>query len=379
MMENNPTENTESDIDETELLAKYEERLEELETENDNLRQRLDDLEETVMPVSPSPQADEDADEAGATITRRGTLASLAGVGVLGAAATGSASAQQGTAMEVGGSYSANIEPGRMLDLENTAGSGQALGIRSSVNSGSGSAIRANNKASSNAAIAVRGDTQSSGGTAIIGNATSSSGTTKGLRGQVFSPDGIGLSGESRASSGSPIGVRGSAENAGGVAVLGLNVATSGDAVGVEGRTDSPDGYGLYTPDDCKIDGDLQVQGTKNFVQAVDTPSGAKEVVYTAVESGTPRTEATDVAELSDGRTEIELPDHFAMVTSEDEHLSVQVTPYADEEAKPQVVECSTDRIIVEDFSDGAREYTFAYTVKGVREGFEDREVVQDS
>lgn len=40
-----------------------------------------------------------------------------------------------------------------------------------------------------------------------------------------------------------------------GTGVLGHNTATSGTAHGVEGVTDSPDGYGLLTPDDAKIDG----------------------------------------------------------------------------------------------------------------------------
>ena len=66
------------------------------------------------------------------------------------------------------------------------------------------------------------------------------------------------------------------------------------------------------------------------------------------------------------------------MVTNEDEQLTVQITPYADEEVHPQVVDRSTDRIVVEDFGDENVEYSFAYTVKGVRRGFEDKEVLRD-
>ena len=65
--------------------------------------------------------------------------------------------------------------------------------------------------------------------------------------------------------------------------------------------------------------------------------------------------------------------------SSDDERLAVQVTPYCDEPVRPQVTDRSTDRIVVKDFSDGPDEYNFAYTVKGVRQGFEDQQVVSDS
>ena len=81
---------------------------------------------------------------------------------------------------------------------------------------------------------------------------------------------------------------------------------------------------------------------------------------------------------MEDGRAVIDLPDHFQMVTSEEEPLAVQVTPYANEEVNPQVVEQSLDRIVVEDFSDTDYDYTIAFTVKGVRKGFEDKEIILD-
>ena len=37
--------------------------------------------------------------------------------------------------------------------------------------------------------------------------------------------------------------------------VLGYNQTGSGTTYGVLGRVDSPSGYGLYTPDDAKVDG----------------------------------------------------------------------------------------------------------------------------
>lgn len=67
------------------------------------------------------------------------------------------------------------------------------------------------------------------------------------------------------------------------------------------------------------------------------------------------------------------------MVTSQDEPLSVQVTPQATEKVHPQVVERSTDRIVIEDFSEGPDNYQVSYTVKGVRQGFEQSDIIQDT
>jgi len=133
----------------------------------------------------------------------------------------------------------------------------------------------------------------------------------------------------------------------------------------------------LEVKNDTVIEGDFDVQGNKNFVQPVETDDGEKEVVYTASEAAEARTEASGVATLEDGRAVIELPDHFAWVTSDDEPLVVQTTPYASEPVQPQVTERSTDRIVIEDFA-GVDEYEVAYTVKGTRAGYEDKQVVRE-
>ena len=122
--------------------------------------------------------------------------------------------------------------------------------------------------------------------------------------------------------------------------------------------------------------GDVEAQGAKNFVETVDTDDGEKEVVYTATESGTAHTEESGVAELDDGRAEIDLPEHFEMVTDGNEPLVVQTTPYGGSSGL-KVVERSTKRLVVEDL-DGEGDYEFAYTVKGTRDGYADKEVVRE-
>ncbi len=154
---------------------------------------------------------------------------------------------------------------------------------------------------------------------------------------------------------------------------LGAELDTNGNAL-----KDSDDDQVLVTSD-VRIEGDVQVTGTKNFIQAVEEQAGPRNIAYTAVEAGKVRTEATDVADLEDGRVEIDLPDHFGMVTSNEEQLCVQITPFAHEPVQPQVVERNLDRIVIEDFGDGPDEYAISYTVKGVREGFEDTAVVRDT
>jgi hypothetical protein len=128
---------------------------------------------------------------------------------------------------------------------------------------------------------------------------------------------------------------------------------------------------------DVDVSNDLNVSGNKNFVQSVDTDNGEKEVVYTSSEADESLTETVGVAQLEDGRVEIELPDHFGWVTSEDEPLHVQTTPYATETSGLAVVERSIDRIVVEDI-DGEGDYEFSYTVKGTRAGHEDKQVVRE-
>jgi hypothetical protein len=123
--------------------------------------------------------------------------------------------------------------------------------------------------------------------------------------------------------------------------------------------------------------GDIKAEGSKDFVETVDTEDGEKEVHYTATESGTPHTEVSGVAELDDGRVEVELPEHFEMVTSDDEPLVVDTTPYSTDSSGLAAVERSTDRLVVEDL-DGDGDYEFAYTVKGTRDGYEDKQVVRE-
>jgi hypothetical protein len=312
---------------------------------------------------------------------RRSVIAGLTGLGLLGV--SGSAQADSDvdalqTAMEFGGSYSGSTPNGYGLELEETTSDGSfTTGLQAFQNSSSGAALFGRAESSTGNASGVVGRSNAANGRGIIGRATNTSGNTIGLLGIADSSQGTGLQGEARSSSGGTVGLRGVCASPGGDAVRAEHQASSGTTYAVRGQVASPDGYGLYTPDDAKIDGNLEVGGTKHFVQAVETPSGTQEVAYTAVEAGKARTEVSDIVELVDGKAVIELPDHFQMVTSKDEPLTVQITPYAKQQVHPQVVDQSIDEIVVKDFGDGPDEYTISYTAKGIREGFEDEEIVR--
>ena len=119
-------------------------------------------------------------------------------------------------------------------------------------------------------------------------------------------------------------------------------------------------------------DGDLHVEGTKQFVTTVSTATGTQEISYTAIEAGIPRTEISGITVMKDAEVTITLPSHFAMVTSEHAPLIVQITPYATELVHPQVTDRSLSQIVIEDPSHPGETYEIGYTIKGVRAGYEE-------
>lgn len=249
-------------------------------------------------------------------------------------------------------------------------------------------------------------DDSADGVTAVDGRATADSGQTTGLRGESTSPDGRGVYGANLSTgSGTQRGVRGEVSDTDSRAVEGLNTSDSGsDAYGVWGESQSDDGKGVvgfvnnpdstdesyaiwgfnsgdgyagYFTQDVYVGGDFQVVGAKSFAHPVETADGAKEIRYKAREAPVSQTEVTDVGRLVDGRAEIDLPEHFALVTSQQAPLKVQTTPHSADSDGLAVTERSPERIVVEDRS-GSGSYEFTYTVTGVRDGHEDEAVVVD-
>lgn len=124
--------------------------------------------------------------------------------------------------------------------------------------------------------------------------------------------------------------------------------------------------------DGLLVGGDMEVSGDKNFVH----PAGDSEVVYSSQESGRARTvwdEANVV--LSGGADRVALPDHFRTVTAGSEPLTVQVTPRGTPVSVAVAEKSLEDGIDV--VTDSDEDVTVDITVKGVREGYEDKTIVR--
>ncbi|MCK4271625.1 hypothetical protein KAX22_03185 [bacterium] len=131
--------------------------------------------------------------------------------------------------------------------------------------------------------------------------------------------------------------------------------------------------YDTYVGGDLDVSGNFTVTGTKSFVQE-DPTDPSKAIVYACLEGPEAGTYQRGTGRLVGGRATIELPDHFAKVTANDD-LTIHLTPVG-QWLQLYVVEKSPSRIVVAEASghDGA----FDYLVQGIRKGYEDYQVVRD-
>ena len=127
------------------------------------------------------------------------------------------------------------------------------------------------------------------------------------------------------------------------------------------------------------IGGDLYVSGNKNFIQPHPTDT-TKMIRYICIEAGEAMTMVRGLSATSGGSVEIALPEHFGLVTSADAPLTVQLTP----ENAPVVLyvaKKSKESISVVMKPVDFNEYgdaPFAWQVCGVRDGFENEEIIVD-
>jgi hypothetical protein len=126
-------------------------------------------------------------------------------------------------------------------------------------------------------------------------------------------------------------------------------------------------------PAGLAVGGSLQVSGTKSFVQSHPTDP-AKEIVYVSLEGPEAGTYIRGTAKLVNGEAVINLPEHFSLVTNDD-GLTVQLTPLG-EWLQLYIVQKSTKQIIVREAS--GKSGQFDYLVQGIREGFENHQVIRD-
>lgn len=125
------------------------------------------------------------------------------------------------------------------------------------------------------------------------------------------------------------------------------------------------------------IGGSLGVSGNKSFLQLHPTDT-AKFIQYFAMESGEALTVAQGVARTVNGEATVALPEHFSLVTNKNEPITVALTP----EGAPVLLyakQKSTKEIVVAMAAADLKKYKdvdFSYQVTGVRDGFENQEIV---
>lgn len=120
------------------------------------------------------------------------------------------------------------------------------------------------------------------------------------------------------------------------------------------------------------VNRDLEVKGVKFFVQPHPTDP-TKEITYASLEGPEVGTYLRGEAQLANGEAVIDLPEHFALVTSE-EGLTVQLTPVGGW-LQLYVVELSPARLVVREAQ--GKNGRFYYLVQGVRKGYEGFQAVQ--
>jgi hypothetical protein len=125
---------------------------------------------------------------------------------------------------------------------------------------------------------------------------------------------------------------------------------------------------------------DLEVWGVKSFIHPHPTDD-SKIIRYIAIESGESITLVRGIAKTINGEVIIALPEHFSLVTSKNAPITVILTPegapallYVKQKNKGQIA-VAMKKSDFTTFGD----VEFAFQVTGVREGFENLDIVMDA
>ncbi len=114
----------------------------------------------------------------------------------------------------------------------------------------------------------------------------------------------------------------------------------------------------------------LDVSGAKHFV-VPDPTDPTKEISYASLEGPEAGTYIRGSAQVVNGKTTIQIPDHFAKVTSE-QGVTVQLTPIG-KWLQLYVLEKNTSYIVVADST--GQTGNFDYLIQGIRKGYENYRV----
>jgi hypothetical protein len=125
------------------------------------------------------------------------------------------------------------------------------------------------------------------------------------------------------------------------------------------------------------IDGDLDVNGLKYFIQPHSTDP-AKQLAYVTLEGPESAIFLRGTAKLLNGEATIQTPDYFRMAAG-NEGVTVQFTPRSSKSRGLAAVEVTKDRVRVAELMDGKGTYEFDYFITAKRAGFEKHEPIQDN
>ena len=269
-------------------IAEKENRIEALEAQNEALDERLAALEDRIgddtstdgptpeEPVTgPSPQY--------GGISRRGTLAALAGLGVLGLSSQPAAAATDGDNLTFGGAFVGSPGGNTGLEVDNQNEDGFEFGLVGRTKADQGRALAGFSDNESGSSIALLGRNQSSDGTGIRALCDSETGGTNGIFGQVRSPSGRGIYATNTADTGGPaLGCVAQSNSTDGTGLRGIAIADSGETTGIEGISESSDSDAVAVRADAP-NGALGVEANANENHAIEATS----VDYTAIRADT--------------------------------------------------------------------------------------------
>jgi hypothetical protein len=101
----------------------------------------------------------------------------------------------------------------------------------------------------------------------------------------------------------------------------------------------------------------------------------SKTVNYACLEGPEAAMYSRGTARLQSGIAVIELPEHFALMASE-QGMTVQLTPRSVDSLGLAAVEVSPSQVVVRELGRGTNSYDFDYMITAVRKGFEDFKVI---
>jgi hypothetical protein len=120
------------------------------------------------------------------------------------------------------------------------------------------------------------------------------------------------------------------------------------------------------------------VYGDAWETQKANPNKNGTNICYSGLEGPEAAAYIRGTGHLIDGKCEIDFPEHFKAVISPN-GMTVNLTPLSAASKGLAVTEKGTDHIVIRELHSGAGSYDFDYTVTGIRQGFEDYQVIRSS